>query len=63
MPGTEWVLVSRCPSVGHAELLLRVLRSEGLGGEIRGPRLADVEGAPADVWVQACGAVLPIERR
>ena len=31
--GTEWVLLSRCPSIGHGELLLAALRKRGLGGE------------------------------
>lgn len=54
-PGLEWVLLSRCPSVGHAELLVAALGKRGLGGEIRGRHLA-LEAAPVEVWVQARNA-------
>jgi hypothetical protein len=54
-PGLEWVLLSRCPSVGHAELLVAALGKRGLGGEIRGRHLA-LEVAPVEVWVQARNA-------
>jgi hypothetical protein len=50
-PEMEWVLMSRCPSVGHAELILAALGKRGLGGEIRGRHLA-LEAAPVEVWVQ-----------
>ena len=51
--GTEWVLLSRCPSIGHAELLLAALGKAGLGGEIRGRHLTAVQAAPVEVWVQS----------
>jgi hypothetical protein len=54
-PGLEWVLLTRCPSVGHAELVLAALGRRGLGGEIRGRHLA-LEAAPVEVWVQARNA-------
>jgi len=50
---TEWVLLSRCPSIGHAELLLAALGKAGLGGEIRGRHLTAVQAAPVEVWVQS----------
>ena len=31
--GTEWVLLSRCQSVGHAELLLAAPGKHGVGGK------------------------------
>jgi hypothetical protein len=37
--GTEWMLLTRCPSVGHAELLVAALGKAGLGAEIRGRHL------------------------
>lgn len=54
-PETHWVLLSRCPSVGHAELLLAALGKQGLGGEIRGRHLT-LEASPVEVWVQARNA-------
>ena len=54
-PETHWVLLSRCPSVGHAELLLAALGKQGLGAEIRGRHLT-LEGAPVEIWVQARNA-------
>jgi hypothetical protein len=57
MPATmEWVLLSRCPSVGHAELLPAALGKHGLGGEIRGRHLAALEGEQVEAWVQAPNA-------
>jgi hypothetical protein len=40
---TDWTLLTRCPSVGHAELLLAALGKAGLGGEIRGRHLPAVQ--------------------
>jgi len=50
------VLLSRCPSVGHAELLLAALERRGLGGEIRGRHTAALEADPVEVWVQVRNA-------
>ena len=55
-PETRWVLLSRCPSVGHAELLLSALGAQGLGGEIRGRPLTALEASPVEVCVQARNA-------
>jgi hypothetical protein len=55
-PEMHWVLLSRCPSVGHAELLLSALGAHGLGGEIRGRHLTALEASPVEVWVQARNA-------
>ena len=54
--GTEWVLLTRCPSIGHAELLLGTLRKRGVGAEIRGRHLPALEASPVEVWVQARNA-------
>ena len=54
--GTEWLLLSRCPSVGHAELLLAALGKRGVGGEIRGRHMTALEADPVEVWVQARNA-------
>jgi hypothetical protein len=54
--GTEWRLLTGCPSVGHAELLLAALRKAGLGGEIRGRHLPAVQATPVEIWVQARNA-------
>ncbi len=54
--GSGWVLLSRCPSVGHAELLLAALGRRGVGGEIRGRHMAALEAEPVEVWVQARNA-------
>jgi hypothetical protein len=54
--GSEWLLLSRCPSVGHAELLLAALGKRGLGGEIRGRHMTALEADPVEVWVQARNA-------
>ena len=51
--GTEWVLLTRCVSVGHAELLVAALGKAGLGSEIRGRHLTAVQAMPVAVWVQA----------
>jgi hypothetical protein len=53
---TEWVLLSRCPSVGHAELLLAALGKRGVGGEIRGRHMTALEAEPVEVGVQARNA-------
>jgi len=56
-PGaTEWVLLSRCPSIGHAELLLAALTKRGLGAEIRGRHMTALEADPVEVWVQVRNA-------
>jgi len=54
--GTEWMLLTRCPSVGHAELLLAALGKAGLGGEIRGRHLPAVQATPVEIWVHARNA-------
>jgi len=54
--GTEWILLNRCPSIGHAELLLGALEKQGIGGEIRGRHLTALEADPVEVWVQARNA-------
>ena len=54
--GTEWTLLTRCPSVGHAELLLAALGKAGVGGEIRGRHLPPVQATPVEIWVQARNA-------
>ena len=51
--GTEWTILTRCPSVGHAELLLAALGKAGLGAEIRGRHLPAVQASPVEIWVQA----------
>ena len=56
LAGTEWVLLSRCPSVGHAELLVTALGKRGLGGEIRGRHMTALEADPVEVWVQVRNA-------
>jgi hypothetical protein len=50
------MLLSRCPSVGHAELLLAALGRRGVGGEIRGRHMAALEADPVEVWVQGRNA-------